>query len=292
MRSNTVYKLIKIAVYIWMLGSSVGWAATSITVWEQNLNLEHHRIFLELAASKAESKYGDIQIVASEPMTQEQAFSALKQNNGVVDIAVGGLSSDREEDLLPIYYPIDRGLLGFRICLINPDMQSAFDLIQTPQDFKTNDLNIGIGEFWPDAFVLQYNGIPLETARTKEGLIKLLRNQDIACYSRGINELMEELQEENEFVLENRVMLIYPMADLIYARNSAHQKHEMLEYGLSVAIEDGSFAELFSQFYGDAMTVFSVYQRKLMFLDNPDLSEDGRAAINQLGIASFTGVSQ
>jgi len=67
--------------------------------------------------------------------TQAREIALLEQSN---DINIGwfGTSAELERDLVPIRYPIWRGLLGHRVFIISKNNQPAFDRVNTLEDLQ------------------------------------------------------------------------------------------------------------------------------------------------------------
>ena len=258
----------------------------SLRLWDKNYDRQQTLAFVKLALEKAEPKYGKVTIERVAIDTLSEAVDAL-QSDQKIDVIVSGTDMERETNLLPIYIPLERGLLGFRACMIQPKNQPLFDNIQQTKQFKENQLYVGLGSAWPDKNIMLDNGFIVKHAPRDQELFSMLANNDIQCFSRSMIEIDDELMAHEAFSAEKRLAFIYPFADIIYLRKGAPKLHEVLEYGLQQAIEDRSYFSLFKHYYSGALQKYEFYFRKILVLNNNNISPEARNAINRYGIASF-----
>ena len=151
----------------------------------------------------------------------------------------------------------------------------------------SNDLQVVVGSDWTDRIVMEHNFIPTAHSPEFEALPQLVEERPGRCFSRSLVEVDSELARLPRFELEQHLAMVYPEALILYLRKDLTDLAEALEYGLMMAMEDGSFTELFQQQHAQLFTRLGFYDRKLLFLDNPKLTEQGREAINRYGVASF-----
>ena len=82
--------------------------------------------------------------------------------SGKFDVYWQASDKQTEQLLLPIRFPIFKGLLGHRVLIIQPDMQKKFDQVETFDDLK--QFSFGQGSQWPDIAVLESNGLNVVVA--------------------------------------------------------------------------------------------------------------------------------
>jgi hypothetical protein len=264
-------------------------AETSLKIWHRNFDQPQIRDFVELAIKKASDKYPAYTLVRTKLTNKEQAFRQLTQE-GKLDLIVAGLDQNREQNSLPIYVPLDRGLLGFRTCLIKPKSQIQFETVQTLEDFSAQKLLFGLGRNWADKDIMLGNNLPLLDAPSYQELMALLRDNKVSCVSRSVIEIDAAINDFPEFSGENRLALIYPFGKIIYVNQHNKQVYEMLKYGLEQALADRSFYRLFNQHFSEQLEKHEFYFRKILLMKNPYLSTPAMEAINQFGVASFSQV--
>jgi hypothetical protein len=259
----------------------------SLRLWDKNYDRPQTLAFVKLAIEKAEPQYGKITIKRVELDTLTSATNALRSDQ-LIDAFVSGTDSEKETDLLPIFIPLERGLLGFRACMIKPKNQPLFTKIQQTRQFQENQLYVGLGSAWPDRDIMLDNGFIIKHANNRPELIQMLTDNEMQCFSRSMMEIDDELRAHKEFSAEKRLAFIYPFADILYMRKGAKQLHEALEHGLKLAIQDRSYFELFDHYYSNSLQKYEFYFRKILVLENKRISPQAREAINRYGIASFS----
>jgi hypothetical protein len=203
---------------------------------------------------------------------------------------VASVDLQREQQATTIYIPLERGLAGFRLCLIKKISQNLFFDINTLRDFRRRKLSIGVGAHWPDKDILTFNRLPVTTSPIESNLYSMLDVGRFACLSRSVKEASESVKSQNHLDLEveQNIAFIYPLADFIYISKMETRLAERIEKGLKIAIENGQFYALFEKHYKQLLLKYNLYGRKLFFLKNENLSEKAKNAINQYGIASFS----
>ncbi|MDE2431091.1 MAG: hypothetical protein KGM99_20405, partial [Burkholderiales bacterium] len=199
---------------------------------------------LALALSKSGVQY---ELHAHEiRMTQVRALRQLEQNDGI-DVAWTMTSKERESALLPIRIPLDKGLFGWRIFLINPDEQQIFSNITTLQQLRP--LSAGQGYDWPDVPILQANQLTVVPGTNYEALFRMLQARRFQYFPRSILEIWDEQKNHQNLglVIEKKLALHYPTCLYFFVNKQNKNLAALLERGLHQAIRDGSFQRLFDE---------------------------------------------
>ncbi|MEM0911935.1 MAG: hypothetical protein AAGJ37_13220, partial [Pseudomonadota bacterium] len=194
--------------------------ADTLTVWKRNYDAPFFKESLENLLTLSAEKYGDVTLVPSEEMEQGRAFIELQA--GKIDIFIAGINQQREQKAKPIYIPLDRGLLGFRVCMVREEESRLTD-IRSVNEFLDKQLTVGLGEEWPDLRVYNENGFVTVTSPTYSNLFIMLQNKRFDCFSRSLNEIDNELSvlQESDLKIDSNLVFIYPNADFIYVNNNS-----------------------------------------------------------------------
>lgn len=197
-------------------------------------------------------------------------------------------TTERELFLTPIPVPVDGGLLGFRVCVVEAENLPEFKGIHSLADLRDKGIRIGQGAHWPDTSILQENDIPVITHSRYEILFGMLRKHRFDCFARGVSEVVNDLEIENDpnLVIEPGLLLAYPMPSYLFVGRDDQLTAHRLQLGMERAIRDGSFGVYLKQYYGAAVETLSLGKRSMIILDNPFLSEEsgniGRHTLNNL----------
>jgi len=225
---------------------------------------------LQLALSKA-----------SIPYRIETAEFAMNQERQVLEIETGRTidvgpipsSAEREARLLPIRIPVNKGMLGWRLGLIRKGDAGLMAGVNTLDDLKR--VRLAQGQEWPDTRILEANGIKVITAPRYEGLFKMLVGQRFDYFPRSVMEIWDE-QALNADTLEVEPHLalhyFYDAYFMVNRKNTSLEKD--IREGLEKAIADGSFDELFQQYYGARLSKARLESRTVIELRNPLLTPE------------------
>jgi len=261
-------------------------ANENVRLYSRNYNNEFVKTSIDNLIANTTSDYGEMSVVQSRDMEQGEAFEALVR--GEIDIFVGSPTKERESKASMIYVPLDRGLLGFRLCLVHEDAP-LFSSIRTPSQFIQKKLSIGLGTYWPDRIIYEQNGFNVVDSPIYQALFSMLENRRFDCFSRSVIEVDNELTKhaDKNITLDEKLVFIYPNADFIFVNPNKTGLLMRLMVGMENAIEDGSYYEIFDTFFSKELAHHKVFERKLIFIDNDSASQRTIEAINRYGIASF-----
>ena len=258
--------------------NTAAWADTLIVRHVRGESEEDARFvnkieLLKLALLKTEKTYGPFELQKTETkMQQRRALISLAQ--GIyLDIVWTMTSNEREKELLPIRIPLQKGLLGHRIFIINQKDQPKFDKIRNFADLQ--NLAAGQGHDWPDTMILRTNKLEVVTSPTYDGLFSMLKNGRFDYFPRGVTEPWREVKTHKDLnlVVEKKILLRYRAPEYFFVNKNNKQLAKRLEEGLRMAIKDGSFDEVFNK-DPDVIKVFkyaNIHNRLVFDLDNPFL---------------------
>jgi hypothetical protein len=236
---------------------------------------EYKYQLLQLILKKTEKTDGPFLIqVPQEELPQARDFEMVKQ--GYVDVILTSTSKEREQELHPIRIPIYKGLYGYRVAIINESDQPKFSAIRTLADFQK--LWAGQNEIWPDTQILRANGFNVVGTSGYRELFTMLKDRRFDFFPRGVHEPWRELADMQipGLVVETDLLLHYPYPGYIFTSKDNLKLADRLERGFRMAIEDGSFDQLFYN-HPDIKEVLeraNMKNRRLFELTNPLLSEE------------------
>ncbi len=199
---------------------------------------------------------------------QVRLIEDLSHNRGILDLMWTMTSDERETQLLPIRIPIDKGLMGWRIAFINPEMAERMKAIKSIQDLST--LKAGQGYFWPDTQILRHNKLPVITG-TAGALPLMLSERRFDYFPRSIIEIWNEQSKHPEIKREvdTSMVLHYPTALYFFVAPNQKQLAEDIRRGLELSIANGSFEQLFTQYCRPFIVKADLKNRRIFELENP-----------------------
>lgn len=221
---------------------------------------------LELALAKAGSH------LRLEPssysMEQERALINLEHNKRL-DVVWSMTSIEREQRLLPVRIPLDKGLYGWRIALLPKGRAELLSGVRSIDDLR--QFSAGQGHDWPDRTILHSNGLPVKISASYGSLFRMLQAQRFDYFPRSVMEIWDELQQPRgqQLVADSHVLLHYPTAMYFFFSRKRPELAETVRLGLEQALADGSFDRLFQQHFAANLQRAQFNQRQLIKLHNP-----------------------
>lgn len=259
-------------VVLLLASSAVSWSAEPQVVRMPTLpggQLPHTRYILALLDAGLAGSGLRLEQVPTD-MYQGRAIEALQQAGGRLDLIWTMTSDEREQSLLPIRIPIDRGLLGWRVSLMRAD---SLGLLGGVTDrLSLARLRAGQGEDWPDTAILRANGIPVEATPSYEQLFPMLAGGRFDHFPRSVIEIGSELAafpQEAPLAIEPTLLLRYPTALYFFVAPARPELAATLTRGLEAAVTDGRAARLFRQLILPSLRPLGLPARRVITLVNP-----------------------
>lgn len=227
-----------------------------------NVMQDYHVLLLQKALSYSAKPY--YLQPAAESMPQSRVLKEINQQTGIVDVFWSMTSVEREKMLKPIRVPLSRGLLGWRLLLVNEDV--AF---LSTQRNKQNTLFVQ-GHDWPDSQILKANGYKVHTANDYHSLFTMVEKGRVNALPRSVIEIDDEHKNiAKKLFIAPDLMLYYPTAEYFFVSNNDTKLAAAIEHGLAEMYKDGSFNALFEQQYGAILKQLAQQKRKVLKLHNP-----------------------
>ncbi|MCP5011429.1 MAG: amino acid ABC transporter substrate-binding protein [Aestuariibacter sp.] len=222
---------------------------------------------LKLALSKTGVRYT---LTPSERiLLQGKSIRQLKENREI-NILWVMTDTQREKELLPIRIPIHKGLIGWRVFLINQSLEDRFEKVTDFQSLtKLTPLQ---GAEWPDTKILQSNGFNVLTVTDFPEAFSRLALRQGDFFPRAVSEVLDELNYSSldpDIVLEKDLVIHYPTAMYYFVNRANPTMARLIETGLRRALEDGSFDNIFISHHREALLKVDIGNRKVFHIDNP-----------------------
>lgn len=212
----------------------------------------------------------------------QQSRSLRELREGRIDVVWTVATKQREAQLRAIHFPIDRGLIGWRVLLIRRGDAARFAAVDST--FALAALTGAQGHDWPDLAVLKHNGLHVVPSPTYQGLFAMLARHHVDYVPRSIGEADAELREHADLPieLERHLLLYYPSALYFFVQLRNEALAAAIRSGLERSLRDGSLRARFDADY--AQFVAAASGRHVIRLDNPDLPRDAPLARRELWI--------
>ncbi|MBI2733531.1 MAG: transporter substrate-binding domain-containing protein [Aquabacterium sp.] len=258
-----------------LAGLHTVWAASALIYPRHQARndpqLQYMLEVLRLAVSKSGKSY-ELRQRARE-MVQSRAIAELASNSGAVDVIWVMSTPEREAQLIPVRIPVDRGLIGWRLALVNA--QRADVLRGVKDSGALARFTSGQMHDWPDTDILRANGLPVLVSPTYEGLFQQLATNRIDYFPRSVMEIRNELQSHDglPLAMDESIMIRYPAAFYFFVSKKRPELAAYISKGLEAALADGSFHRLFRQHMWPVLEGLKLQTRTVIQLKNPSLPD-------------------
>jgi hypothetical protein len=177
-------------------------------------------------------------------------------------------------------FPIDRGISGYRLFIINRALAPEFAAIKDLDNLRLKSAGQGPG--WADIRILENAGIKVQVAPFG-ALFAMADNRRFDFYPLGLEEVYGMMDKYRDraprSMVEETLVLHYPFARLFFVKRDNAELHDALLAGLQASFADGSFQRLVENdpAHKAARQRANIGKRTLIEVDNPDLSPQFRA---------------
>lgn len=209
--------------------------------------------------------------------TQARAIQVLSESTKHINLYAAGTSSALEKKLLPIYFPIYRGLLGYRLLITNKNDNDKFSHIKTLSDLQEMQGAQAIG--WADKALLEHSGLQQYSAKYGD-IFSMIDKGRVDYFSRGVMEAKNEVARRKHTLpnlsIDENILLHYPFAMYFFTHKDNKQLAELLTQAFNKAYEDGSFLDYFNNHpeTKDALKQLALGDRVTIEIPNPFLTQE------------------
>ncbi len=228
----------------------------------------YHLAALRLALDRSGGQYR-LQALRK-PVGQGRAIRELASGQSELRLLWSMTSEEREQQLLPVRIPIDRGLMGWRLLLIRRTDAERFASVRSLDALR--ELSAGQLYDWPDTAILRANGLPVGTTSVYDSLFTMLGRGRVDYFPRSVLEIQEEMRQygsANELMIAPGLMLRYPTANYFFVNRQNTQLAAELQRGLERALDDGSLHKLFMSHIRPMLKPLRLPERRELMLRNP-----------------------
>jgi len=154
-------------------------------------------------------------------------------------------TTEREQLLRPIRFPLLRGLYGYRVLAIRPETAPLMAKVRTAQDLAK--FTAGLNPHWPDAALFQDNQLPIVEGTFASNMYRMLAAGRFDYFPRGVLEMTEEQPfiDANKLQLEPNLLIYYPSNLYFFVNKDNEELAKRLEQGLHKLLKSGEFDRLF-----------------------------------------------
>lgn len=247
----------------------------------QDQRLHYYWTLLDAALQASSAAYGPYTLQSyATPLSSQRALAEVASGDaGRINILTRASNPELESQLRAIPIPLDRGLLGYRLFLIRPELQAKLDQVKTLEQLQA--FSIGQGKTWVDAKILSQAGFKVVLGDQYNDLFPMLRAGRFDLFSRGVNEIQAEWLAQGHIPpglqIEQRLLLHYPMPRYFFVPRTAEGERmaRRIESGLRSLARSGAFQRHYLAYKRQVLAGLDLRGRRVFRIDNPLLKEGG-----------------
>lgn len=181
-------------------------------------------------------------------------------------------------DVIKIPVDIQRGLLGYRVCLTTS--QSSAPWVEV-LDLKSLGLvRIGQVDSWPDFDIYKFNRLNLVGTPSFDGLFEMLAANRFDCLPLGVDEVGTIYREKKvkyaSLRIEQSLLIHYEFPVYIYVSAKRPDIAKRLRRGFEIIQNNGQFDNLFERYFARDLAALKLSARRIICLKSPYIALAGQ----------------
>lgn len=230
---------------------------------------------LQSALEHTQKEYGPYELIVHDVEVTSLRFMREFDSGLLFNTSIQLTTPEREAQSIAVKIPIDKGLLNYRLLLVNQDQVQKFSHIKDLNDLKK--FNVGLLSDWVTARIVHSHHFNSIDIPSYEGLFRLLAANKYDYTIRGVNEIYSEIdiyspQNNNLTVLPGIALYINSPAYVFVSKNYPRLA-QRIERGFELMHQDGSFDLILMKWFKKYLDTAQLDQRLVIHIDNPFLPE-------------------
>ncbi|MES2825673.1 MAG: hypothetical protein V4732_18880 [Pseudomonadota bacterium] len=226
---------------------------------------------IKMALEKTRNKYGEFTLTTLDNVPNKRRFAILQQGTFKNLVVMRGYETKfhTEGNLTFIDFPVDFGLLGWRICFVSPQNREKIAAVKSLDELRRYSIVQGMD--WTDNIILRENGFRVLELHGYQNLFKVVASGRADLFCRGVNELPGEFaafKGIGNLIYNESFMLTYKMPFFYYLNSRDTLAKQRIQEGLVLAYEDGSIMRLWHKSFDASIQFANIQQRKVFQLTN------------------------
>lgn len=214
----------------------------------------------------------DYELIHTNHIMSSQVRKVALVQKGEIDVMYAGTTNEMEANLLPIRFPITRGLIGWRVFIINKAFEQDYAKVRSLDDLRQYSGVLSFG--WPEKEIFEAVDLKQEEILYHD-IFGNLNNGSRYYFSRGILEAYTELLDKQDtmpnLMVEQSILLKYKSAVLFFINPNNKQLEKVLNTGFEKGYADGSYKEFLYNhpFIKKSFKQVRMKERRVIEIPNP-----------------------
>lgn len=228
---------------------------------------------LKTALDLTKEEFGDYRIeVHNYYMNAKRGFMELAVGK-TINVYFSITQNKWEEQAVAIRIPVRRGLVSYRLLIIDKKNKKEFSTIDTLDELKAK--RAGLNDGWTTYSIMEDQNFNIVDVDDYDGMFNMLSVNRFDYLLRGVNEVFEEVDQRSEYnsdlMIEPNLAVYIPSITYVFVSKREPRIARRLQRGLELMSINGDLERIFNTFYADALRKAELDKRKILYIKNPDL---------------------
>jgi ABC-type amino acid transport substrate-binding protein len=230
---------------------------------------------LSNALELSKDKFGEFEIQIQDVSIPNQREAFIIAQGEFLNVAMALTTAEWEKNTIPIYIPLRRGLLNYRLLAINKVDLEKFNNITNLEQLKK--LYAGLRRDWATRKVLNHLKFNIVDTYSYDTLFEMLSKGRFDYTVRGIYEINDEIKSRKDkfdnIIVAPTLALYIPAPVYFFVSPKFPQIAKRLQFGLERMVENGVLEDIFNETYFHYVKEADLKSRTIINIGNPLLSE-------------------
>lgn len=228
---------------------------------------------LKTALDITKKEFGDYRIeVHNYYMNAKRGFMELDVGK-TINVYFAITQNKWEEKAIAIRIPVRRGLVSYRLLIINKKSKKEFSTINTLDELK--EKHAGLNDGWTTYPIMENQHFNIVDVDDYDGMFNMLSVNRFDYLLRGVNEIFEEVDQHlaynSDLMIEPNLAIYIPSITYVFVSKREPRIARRLQRGLELMSTNGDLERIFETFYADSLRKAELDKRKILYIKNPSL---------------------
>lgn len=239
----------------------------------KDLRSQYNFEILHKAMQLTEPEYGEYEIKIVIRGIPSIRLRQMIAEGDVINLAMVVTTPEWEKAAVPIRVPLRRGILNYRLLLINKNNLESFSHIKTIEQLK--EKTVGLRRHWATWQTMTNLGYDVANAYSYEAIFAMLDKQRFDYIPRGVHEIYDEIKmrkdELKNLMVEPHLALYIPAPFYVFISPSQPRLIKRFQLGLNRMVQQGILKDMLNKHYSKFLQKADLKNRLILNVGNPDL---------------------
>ncbi len=242
---------------------------------EKDARVDYKMEVIRRALTLTQKEFGAFDIRATAPAMKRKRALDEMTSGGLINVYFAPPKPLWMKNTAVVRIPFRRGILSYRLLLINRIDVPTFSAVRSAEQLKKLDAGLQVG--WSTTELLSSSGFGVVRAFSYDGLFFMLDSNRFDYIPRGVHEIYDEINsrkgELKNVIVEPNLALYIPTPTYTFVSKKHARLALRIEKGYRMMLRNGDFKRLFNKYYLDDIRKARLSQRRLIRVKNPYHSE-------------------